>query len=371
MEALQESEQRWRALYEHSPVGIALTDASGQIRTTNPAFRNMLGYSSQEFGDGSLLKITPEEDHATVQARIARLVSGEVHEYHLQRRYQHRSGGVVWANTSVSLIPATRRTPRMLVVVAEDITERKVAAEALVKAQNELARVARVSTLGELAASIAHEVNQPLAAVVANGQACQRWLDARPPNLSEVDAAVQRIVRDGNRAGQVIARIRGFLQRREFPQAHVDVEEAMVEVIELVNAEARAQGVTLRHTLSAGLPRVLVDRVQLQQVILNLVMNALEAMGAVDWALRVIELSAGDGGTDQAVLVQVRDTGPGIGAVDRDRIFDAFHTSKPDGMGMGLAISRSIVEAHGGRLWVTPNADRGETFHFTLPTHRA
>jgi PAS domain S-box-containing protein len=369
MEALQESEQRWRALYEHSPVGIALTDSGGQIRKTNPAFQNMLGYTAEEFRNGSLLKITPEEDHTTMRSRIAKLVSGEVHEYHLQRRYQHRNGSVVWANTSVSVIPATRRTPRMLVLVAEDITERKVAAEALVRAQNELARVARASTLGELAASIAHEVNQPLAAVVANGQASLRWLDARPPNLAEVQTAVQRIVRDGNRAGQVIARIRSFLRRQELLPAPAQVEEAIVEVIELVGAEARAQGVSLQRTQVAKLPAVLADRVQLQQVLLNLVMNALEAMGACAEGPRVIQLSARRADTEQAVQLEVRDTGPGIAPLDRDRIFDAFHTTKPDGMGMGLAISRSIVESHGGRLWATPNDDRGETFHFTLPMH--
>ncbi|MBL0089867.1 MAG: PAS domain S-box protein [Ideonella sp.] len=370
MEALQESEHRWRALYEHSPVGIAMTDSAGQILATNPAFQTMLGYSREEFRNCSILKITPEEDHATVQARIARLVAGEIREYHLQRRYQRRDGQVVWANTSVSVLPATRSVPRMLVVVAEDITERKRAAEALVTAQNELARVARVSTLGELAASIAHEVNQPLAAVVANGHACLRWLDAQPPNADEVEAAVQRIVRDANQASQVIARIRGFLRRGEFLPTQVDVEEVIGEVIKLVQGEARAQGVSLRLMASHNVPAVVVDRVQLQQVILNLVMNAMEAMCTTDEAPRVVELSAHWNEADCAVLVEVRDTGLGIGAADRERIFEAFHTTKPAGMGMGLAISRSIVEAHGGRLWAAANQDRGETFRFTLPTDR-
>jgi len=300
MEALQESEQRWRALYEYSPVGIALTDSSGQIRTTNPAFRNMLGYSGEEMRNCSILKITPEEDHATTQTRIARLAADEIHEYHLQRRYQRRDGEVVWANTSASVIPATRRRPRMLVVVTEDITERKRAAEALEKSQYELARVARVSTLGELAASIAHEVNQPLAAVVANGQACLRWLKAQPPNEGEAEAAVQRIVRDANRASDVIARIRSFLKRGEFQPSRVDVEEVIGEVIGLVQAEARAQAVSIRHAPAPGLPGVLVDRIQLQQVILNLVMNAMEAMSTADRAPRWLELSASWNGVDLA-----------------------------------------------------------------------
>jgi len=368
MDALLESEYRWRALFEHSPVGIALVEASGQIRVTNPAFQNMLGYSREEIRHCSLLKITPEEDQATMQARITRLVAGEVRDYHLQRRYQRRDGGVVWANTSVSVIPATQTTPHMLVVVAEDITEGKRAAEALAKAQNELARVARVSTLGELAASIAHEVNQPLAAVVTNASACLRWLDAQPPDSDEAEAAVQRIVRDAKRASDVIARIRGFLRRGELDPAPVDVEDVIAEVIELVQSDARAQGVSIRHIRVIDLPAVQVDRVQLQQVILNLVMNALEAMAPAEAGPRRLEVGACRQAARDAVQVDVRDNGIGIAAQDREHIFDAFHTTKPQGMGMGLAISRSIIETHGGRLWATPNADRGETFHFSLPT---
>ena len=371
VEALLESEQRWRALYEHSPVGMALVDASGLIRATNPAFQHMLGYSRDELRNASLLKITTEEDQATMQARIARLIAGEIQEYHLQRRYQRRDGQVVWANTSVSVVPATPSAPRMLVLVAEDITEGKRAAEALAKAQNELARVARVSTLGELAASIAHEVNQPLAAVVANANACLRWLDAQPPDADEAESAVQRIVRDANRASDVIARIRSFLRRGELVPTKVDVEHVIAEVIGLVQADSRAQGVSIRHAPGHNLPTVLVDRVQLQQVILNLVMNALEAMVVADGAPRILEVSAHWQPANEAVQVDVRDTGVGIDPSDRDSIFDAFHTTKPEGMGMGLAISRSIIESHGGRLWVTPNVDCGETFHFSLPTDHA
>lgn len=367
VEAVMESEHRWRALFEHSPVGIGLVDASGQIRATNPAFQDMLGYSREEIRSCSLLKITPEEDHATMQARIAQLVAGEVREYHLQRRYQRKDGRVVWANTSVAILPATQSAPRMLVVVAEDITEARRAAEALAKAQNELARVARVSTLGELAASIAHEVNQPLAAVVANANACLRWLDAQPPDADEAEMAVQRIVRDANRASDVIARIRGFLRRGELMPTPVDVEQVIDEVIGLVQADSRAQGVTIRSTSVRGLPPVRVDRVQLQQVILNLVINALEAIAAAENGPRLLEVGGCSQAADGTVQVDVRDTGVGIDPAERDLIFDAFHTTKPEGMGMGLAISRSIIEAHGGRLWVTPGADRGVTFHFTLP----
>ena len=367
MEALLESEHRWRTLFEHSPVGIVLMDDGGQIVASNPAFQRMLGYSREEIRRCSMVQLTPQDEQLSMQARIDRLVAGEVDDYHLQRRFQRKDGQAVWAHTSVSVVPATPHAPRMLVVVAEDITEGRRAAEALSRAQQELARVARVSTLGELAASIAHEVNQPLAAVVANAHACLRWLDRQPPVADEAEAAVQRIVRDASRAGEVIARIRSFLRRGELLPTAVDAEEVIDEVLGLVRGDARAQGVAIHHAPAGGLPAVRVDRVQLQQVLLNLVVNALEAMPAGQVPPRRLELRVGPAATADALQVDVSDSGSGIDPAQLDRIFDAFHTSKPEGMGMGLAISRSIVESHGGRLWATANAPRGTRFHFTLP----
>lgn len=368
--ALQQSEHRWWAIYEHSPVGIALADAEGTIRTANPAFRAMLGYADEEMQGCPLQRITLVEDRASTQERVDRLVAGEVRQYHLQRRFQRKDGAVAWANTSVSLIPGTPDAKQMLVVVAEDITEQKRAEQALARAKHELAQVTRVSTLGELAASIAHEVNQPLAAIVTNGHACVRWLDARPADPLEAKAAADRIIRDANRAGEVITRIRNFLRRGESLRGPVDVPEVVDDVIGLVRTEAQAQRVTLRHAPAHGIPRVVADRVEVQQVLLNLVMNGLEAINRGPGSSRLLEIRVhrleGDG-----VGVAVRDSGVGIAPALRDRVFDAFHTTKRGGMGMGLAISRSIVEAHGGRLWVTPNEGPGVTFSFTLPTAAA
>jgi signal transduction histidine kinase len=220
--------------------------------------------------------------------------------------------------------------------------------------------------MGELAASIAHEVNQPLAAVVANGHACARWLAAKPPNLQEANDAVQRIVRDANRASEVTSRIRTFLKRGTPQRMELDLGEVVHEAIGMVQGEARARNVSLRVEAAADLPPVVADRVALQQVILNLVMNAIEAMSAVEERDRVVEVGADKHGAD-AVRVAVRDSGVGLDPKRRNRIFDAFYTTKPEGMGMGLAISRSIVETHGGRLWATANEIAGETFQFTLP----
>jgi PAS domain S-box-containing protein len=367
LDALQESEQRWRAVYENSAAGIALTDLNGQILAANPAFQSMVRYNEDELRAISMVQITPEDDLETVRSRIAHLVDGKVGEYHVQRRYQRSDGNVIWANASVSLIPGSGNMAPMLLRIVEDITERKRAEEALAKAQGELARVSRVTSMGELAASIAHEVNQPLAAVVANGQACLRWLATSPANEQEARQAVQRMVRDANLASAVIARIRGFLKRDALFKTQVRLEQVIADVISLVQDKAHIHGISLCARPAAGLAPVVGDRVQLQQVILNLVMNAIESMTSVTEQPRWVEVSADLDGSS-GVSVAVCDTGAGLDPAHSDRIFDAFYTTKSDGMGMGLAISRSIVEAHGGRLWATANDGPGVTFQFTLPS---
>jgi PAS domain S-box-containing protein len=246
-----------------------------------------------------------------------------------------------------------------------DIEDRKRAEETLSKAQAELAHVTRVTTMGELAASIAHEVNQPLSAIVNNGSACLRWLASEEPNLDEARDAARRIIRDGNRAGEVITRIRALLRKTDAKKARLDINQTIREVVTLTRNEAAGKGVAIRMELAAGLPPVLGDRVQLQQVILNLIMNGIEAMASVTDRPRELLISSRQHESDKA-LVAVRDSGVGLGGQDLERIFDAFYTTKSQGMGMGLAISRSIVEDHGGRLWAAPNDGPGATFQFTL-----
>jgi PAS domain S-box-containing protein len=245
--------------------------------------------------------------------------------------------------------------------------ERKRAEEALHQAQMELAHVARVVTLGELTASIAHEINQPLTAVVTNGAAGLRWLQRDRPDLDEACAAVQRVVREGRRASDVLTRIRGLLQRAPAALTPLDIQETIEEVLLLVRAEARRQQITLHTVFGAEVPPVLGDRVQVQQVLLNLVRNSMEAMRAVvdrPRDLRVQTQRQALGG----VLVSVQDSGIGLRAEEVEQMFEPFFSTKPGGMGMGLRISRAIVEAHGGQLWARPNAEHGATFVFTLPT---
>jgi C4-dicarboxylate-specific signal transduction histidine kinase len=244
--------------------------------------------------------------------------------------------------------------------------ERKHAEEARREAQAELARVSRVTTMGELTASLAHEVNQPIAAAVTNANTCLRWLTRDQPDLEEAREAASRIVKDATRAAGIISRVR-LLFKKSTPQRElVDVNEAIREMIVLLRSEASRYNITVRMELAADLPRTMGDRVQLQQVLMNLIVNSIDAMKEVDGAR---ELAVKSQRTEkEEVLVSVSDTGVGLPPEQTEQIFNAFFTTKPHGTGMGLRISRSIVESHGGRLWAANNSPRGASFHFALPT---
>jgi PAS domain S-box-containing protein len=250
-----------------------------------------------------------------------------------------------------------------------DVSSRKRAEAELHEAQANLAHVTRVTALGELAASIAHEVNQPLAAVVTNAAACLRWLDREPANLKEARSTLQSIIKDGNRAGDVIQRVRALANKTADQKAPLHINEVVNEVISLAQHELSSHRVALRLELAPALPLVLADRIQLQQVILNLVINAIEAMQPVKDRPRELVIRTRQDETSQ-VLVTVSDCGVGVAAENADRLFDAFFTTKASGMGMGLSICRSIVNAHGGRLSASGNAGPGATFQFTLPLHQ-
>ena len=246
-----------------------------------------------------------------------------------------------------------------------DATERKRAEEALRQAQAELAHVTRVTTLGEMTASIAHEINQPLAAVVNNASACLRWLAGQAPNLEEARQSAALIIADGHRAGEIIGRIRALAKKSPPRKDWLDINETILEVTALARSEVQGNRVSLETQLADDVPLILGDRIQLQQVILNLIINAIEAMSGVSENPRELVVRSEKDGS-QGVLVAVRDLGPGLDPESLDHLFTAFFTTKATGMGMGLAISRSIIEAHGGRLWATANHDKGATFQFTL-----
>jgi C4-dicarboxylate-specific signal transduction histidine kinase len=242
--------------------------------------------------------------------------------------------------------------------------DRKQAEDALHQARAELTHVTRVATLGELTASIAHEINQPLAAVVNDATACVRFLAA--DNLDEARQAAECVIEDGHRAAEIIERVRGLVSKAPSRPGPVDVNQTIREVIALARGEGSRHGVSIQTRLNDDLPPILGDRIQIQQVILNLMINAIEAMGGMSSASRELIIGA-TVDNPPAVQVSVQDSGPGLDPANLDRLFEAFYTTKSHGMGMGLAISRSIVEAHGGRLWASPNVPHGAIFRFTLP----
>jgi C4-dicarboxylate-specific signal transduction histidine kinase len=253
--------------------------------------------------------------------------------------------------------------------VVERTSQLMLASEALREAQTELAHVNRVTTMGELAASIAHELNQPIAAAVTNADAALRWLGTQPPNLEEVRQALGCIVKDGNRAGDVIGRIRALIKKAPPRKDGLEINEAILEVLALTRGEVVKNGVSLQTQLAEGLPLIQGDRVQLQQAILNLIINAIEAMSGVGERSRELLIGTRKDASG-GVLVAVQDSGPGLKPECLDHLFDAFYTTKPGGMGMGLSICRSIVEDHGGRVWASRTAGPGATVQFTLPVGR-
>jgi PAS domain S-box-containing protein len=254
-----------------------------------------------------------------------------------------------------------------------DITERKQAEAEIRESERryrevemELAHANRVATMGQLSASITHEVNQPIAAAITNAHAALRWLGARPPDLEEVRQALGRIVNNGARAGDVISRIRDLVRKAPPRKDSLEINEAIREVIALTRSEVVKNGVSVQTQLAEGLPLIQGDRVQLQQVILNLIINAVEAMSGTSEGSRELLISTGKAESDE-VLVAVRDSGPGLAPESFERLFEAFYTTKPGGLGMGLSICRSIIEAHRGRLWATANVGQGAVFQFTVP----
>jgi C4-dicarboxylate-specific signal transduction histidine kinase len=247
-----------------------------------------------------------------------------------------------------------------------EMAERKRAEDAYYQAQAELARVTRLSTMGALAASISHEVNQPLAAVVTNADACLMWLSSDPPNLDEVRSAVDSIAQEGTRASEVVRHIRAMFTKAAPERVRVQLNELIREVAALMDVQASRNQVVLQMELAEDLPGAMGDRIQLQQVMVNLILNGIEATNAVTDRPRRVTIRSGRINAQEA-LVAVRDSGVGIDPKDEKRIFDTFFTTKSQGMGMGLAICQSIIEAHGGRLWASANEDHGATLQFTLP----
>ena len=351
-------------VFETSPDGIYIVGRDYTYRRVNPVFARRWRLPAEEIVGMHMADLAGKEPfEETYKPNLDRCFAGE--EVSFGGWFPTPGGRRYLAATYSPLRPDSERVLAAL-VVTRDLTDRVRESEALQEAQAELAHVTRVMTLGELTASIAHEVNQPLAAIVADANASLNWLAASPPDLGSVREALGAIVKDGHRASEVIQRIRQLATKTSPQKARLDMNDVIRDVVPLIGTEMRSHEVSVRIDLAPALPPVLADRVQLQQVLINLVMNGIEAMASIDGRSRelVIRSQPGD---DDHVVVTVQDAGVGIDAQKADQLFSAFYTTKPDGMGMGLSISRSIIEAHGGRLWATPNPDHGATFHFALP----
>jgi PAS domain S-box-containing protein len=354
-------------VFDNATLGIALIDQSLHYLATNATFQAMLGYTDAEIRQLTPLDISLDEDRERSRTLLTELRQGKRQHYVIVKQYRRKDGTLMWGESYVSIVPGSESKPWIFLGSLVDVSERKRAQDALRAAQAELARVTRLSTMGEITASIAHEINQPLAAIVTSANSALRWLTNKTPDPAEAQTALRRIVSDGHRAGEVIASIRALFKSGTRENAFYDINDVIREVRALIDGELQSNRVEARLELSEEIPKVLADRVQLQQVVLNLMMNAIEAMGSMQNGARILRVNS-EIQDSRDILISVRDSGPGIDPKDIDRIFDRFFTTKSNGMGMGLSICRSIVEAHNGRLWAEPGVRAGSVFRILLPT---
>jgi PAS domain S-box-containing protein len=368
---LQGQEKKFREAVETMPALAFVALPDGHRTFVNRGWVEYTGMTvDQASGSGWQAAVHPDDLKKVIETWRTSAAKGEALQYEARLR-RGADGGYRWFQMRAAPLRDKRGKLVKWCGVATDIEDRKRAEEErerLRQLEADLAHINRVSIMGELGVSIAHEVNQPLSGIVSNGSACLRWLARDPPNVAEVREAVRDIVRDGKRAGEVIARIRALTKRTAPPREKLDLNDTVREVLALVGDEAKRNSVTIRTRFASDLSPVSGDRVQLQQIMLNLIMNAIEAMSGVEDRSRELIITTRNIDADQ-VQVSVADSGPGLDPNAASRIFDPFYTTKASGMGMGLSICRSILQNHGGRLWASANDGPGATFQFSVPKH--
>ncbi len=367
-------EAKLRRLVEANFVGIVMWNLEGAITEANEAFLRMVQYDREDLACGRVrwTDLTPVEWRGSDERAIADLKACGIFQP-FEKEYFRKDGSRVPVLLGGALFEGRGNEG---VAIVLDLTEQKRAQEMLQEAQQtlyttqvELARVSRLTTMGELAASIAHEIKQPISAAHTNAKTCLRWLGRDQPDIEQAREGASRIIQDVTRASEIIGRIRVLFKKGEPQREWVDVNEVIREMISLLRSEAGRHAISIHTELASELPNVRADRVELQLVFMNLMLNGIEAMseGNVAGDLTIKSQRNPDG----QVLISVSDSGIGLPPERTDKVFDAFFTTKPQGTGMGLSISRSIIESHGGRLWATGNSDRGATFQFTLPVEHA
>jgi PAS domain S-box-containing protein len=348
-------------------VGLSIEANDIVVVEANDAFLRMLGYDREDLAAGRLSRtaLTPPAWYERDSQNVAEVrITGTVLPF--EKEYLRKDGSRV--PVLVGIAAFDERLDQGVAFVV-DLTERKRAELEAREAQMALAHANRLAAMGQLSASIGHEINQPLSGVITNAETGLLWLKAESPNLQEAVGAFSRVVRDGRRASEIVNRIRALVKKAPPQKDWLHINEAIHEVVDLARSEAAKNGVLVQRQLGEELPPIQGDRVQLQQVILNLVVNAVEAIGNREAGPREILIETAWTGSD-AILVSVQDTGPGLDPANIERMFDAFYTTKADGLGLGLSICRSIIDAHGGKLWATPGVPQGAVFRFTLPGER-
>jgi PAS domain S-box-containing protein len=364
-----DSVDAWRSLFRRSTLGVALVDSKFLFLKANPAFLTMFDYSSKELQRLSFLDICIDEALDQCRDHLRELREGLRLHYEIETQHRRKDGTFLPVNTYFSAVSERRPNQRTFLTVTDDISARRAAEDALRAAQSELGRVGRLTTAGAMAATIAHEINQPLAAIVANGSAGLRWLDRSNPNLEEARSAFGHVVNEGHRAAQIITSIRAMFKRDSGARSPTVINELVCDVLSTSLGELKSHGISLELQLLDDLPLVQADRVQLQQVLLNLVTNAMDSMASI--TDRPHGLSVRSERLEDWVLISVQDSGMGINPEHAERMFDAFFTTKPNGIGLGLSICRSIVESHGGRLSVFSSQPHGSVFQVMLPIGEA
>ena len=364
-EALRESEEQWKAVFENNPTMYFMVDpGAGRLLSVNPFGAEQLGYTTEELIGQPVDILCHEEDRARARNNKAMCLEHLGRTMTWELRKVRKDGKIIWARETGRAMLIKSRP--VVLIASEDITEAKRAAAALREMETQLARANRLETMGQLTAAIAHEVNQPVAASLSNAQAALRWLRRDPPDLEEVSQALSRIARDAARAGDVVHRVRNLTKKEPLRDEHLDMNAVIREVIDFTRSEATKNGVSVRTEFSSDLPPVQGNRVELQQVVLNLVLNAVEAMSGVSDESRTLQIATRRTEAGEA-LVSVSDSGPGLTPEAQANLFKAFFTTKSSGLGLGLSICRSIIESRGGRLSASANCPRGAVFQFTLP----
>jgi PAS domain S-box-containing protein len=365
--ALRVDEERWRQLFGNSILGITVFGSDFHFIDASPTFQKMVGYSVDELRGFTPLDISIEEEREINQKLFFELQQRSRQNYQIVKRLRRKDGEIIWVRIYAFAVHSPYHSQDMYIALVIDITESKSAEQALLAAQSELNRLSQLTTMGTMAASIAHEINQPLAAIVTHGHAATRWLSRATPDIEEASVALGRIVESAERVSTIINGIRALFKTDNAEKTNIAINEVVLEVLSFASGELHRGEISTQTDLAQNLPSLLADRVQLQQVFFNLISNAVEAMRCISDRPRVLtiksELHVPDG-----VIITFKDTGKGVAQKDVDRIFAPFVTTKSSGMGMGLAICRSIVEAHSGRIWVTSGEPCGSQFHTFLPS---